>query len=266
VLESRAQPEEAIACHREAEELSRRIGNRLRIALSLGNRANLHVHMGDLDRAMACYEEAEAIARELGAKASIALIVGNRGSAHSTRGEFDKAIVCHRASEAIARELGDTRRLAFSLGKLGSLHGQRGESDRALACFEEAEQLGEQAGDPRIVALHQCLRGRHFRDHGRAAEATEALRSGLEIYDGMNANRSIWYFGFKCDLAGLEQQHGDEQAAIRLARDALELAAQLGADESHPDDTTRQSVTRAREILSLATEEQERPEGDPEKS
>jgi len=257
VLEYRGRPEDALACQREAEDLSRRIGNRLRIALSLGTRANLHVHLGDLKSAMPCYEEAELIARELGAKQSIALIVGNRGSAHAVRGEQEEAIACYATSESIARELGDMRRLAFTLGKRGSMHARRDEDQKAFGCFEEAESIGEEVGDPRLVASNRCQRGRLHAQRGRVDEAWELLQSGLGIYDEMHANQSIWYFGFKCELARIARERGDDDTAISLARDALVLADQLGIGDDHPDESTREGVLFARSILAPAPIEEE---------
>ena len=268
ILEARARPDDAIACHREAEELSRRIGNRLRIALSLGARAILLTQKGDLDRAMRCYEEAEAIARELGAKQSIALIVGNRGSLHSARDEVQQAIACHQAAESIARELGDKRQLASSLGKLGALHKHLNEYDEALANYEEAERLGDDLGDPDIVAVHRCLRARLYRELDRDGEAYEALVSGMRIYEEIKADQSLWYFFFQCDLAQLEAGRGDADAAQLTARRALDLAARLGVDESHPNTSLRESCCAARALLGAASPpvDDERGEGGAEQS
>ncbi|MHC4817064.1 MAG: protein kinase domain-containing protein [Planctomycetota bacterium] len=249
VCESRGELDQALVYHREAEEISRRIGNRLRVAITLGNQANVLVQQGAAEAGLLCYREAEAIARELGARQRIAQIVGNRGAAHAMWGELDEALACYVEAETIARELGDKRRTAVSLSQRANTYSRRKEYDAAIKCFEEAEAIGEAIGDRYLVARNLCLRGTVLAKINLVDEAWAALHAGVRMFDEMHANRSVWYFTFKAVLADVTRARGEQEAALELAREALELASRLGLKAGHPDQGVREGLARLEELV-----------------
>jgi len=249
VHESRGELDQAIACHREVEEVSRRKRDRKWVSMSLGNRGTAHVLQGDLEAGVRCYREAEEIARELGADAHVAQLVGHRGLIHSSRDELDAALRCFEESEEISRRIGDQVRLAFALGQEASVYIRREDYPAALEAYREAAEIGVKTGDRQIVARFTCNQGTVLGSMGRPEEGRDRLAEGLAIFDELGASHNIVYFMFLGGLASIERRLGNLEEAQRVARSAVALADALGITEAHSAKAATEALREVRAIL-----------------
>jgi hypothetical protein len=78
-----------MALHKESEILSRELGNKDGLQMSLGNQANILYARGDLDGAMALYKESECICWELGNMDGLQASLGNQANILKDRGYLD---------------------------------------------------------------------------------------------------------------------------------------------------------------------------------
>ena len=92
LLQDRRDPDGAMAVHKRAERLCRKLGNKEGLSYSLGSQALILQRRGDLDRAMALHKEAENLYGELGNRDGVALSLRNQAKLLQERRDLGRAL------------------------------------------------------------------------------------------------------------------------------------------------------------------------------
>ena len=142
----------ARARHEESLAISRQLGDRKGIGVSLGNLGMVAADEGDFVSARALHEESLAIARELGNRNGIVASIGNLGNAAFEQGDFAAAQARFEQILAISRELGDRQAAAMTLHRLGMIESARGDPPAARALYNESLIILRELGDRGRIA------------------------------------------------------------------------------------------------------------------
>jgi len=114
---------------------------------SLGNLANIHHDLGDLDGAMKLYREQERICRELDNKAGLLASLGNQALILKIRGYPYDAMKLYKEVELMCRELDNKDGLWRTLGNQAPILKARGDLDDALKLLKEQECICRELGN-----------------------------------------------------------------------------------------------------------------------
>ncbi len=175
----------ALALLEESLAVSRELGDRPGIALSLNSLGRLAWFQGDFVRAAAFYNESLGLFRELGARDRISILLNNLGVLAISRGEFGVARSCLEESLAISRQLGEKQFIALAVSNLGVIGLRQGDYTVARSLFRESLTLDRDLGDKRSIGaeleefgLLAAALGRPQRA-ARLLGAAEALREAI---------------------------------------------------------------------------------------
>jgi len=142
----------AQALHEESLTVSREIGDKPYIALSLKDLGKLAGMKGDYKTARALYYESLAISREVGDRQGCAELLNDLGSLAVERLDYAAARALHEESLEIARGLADTQASAWSLLHLGGVANVQGDQTSARIYYEESLTIFREQGNKQGVA------------------------------------------------------------------------------------------------------------------
>ena len=137
-------PETALKCLDEADEISRRIHNDRQLTDSLHNRAFILHNRGRLDEAIGLYTEVEKICTRLGILDDVQTARGNRAWILFDRGELDQALAIFTENEDAYRSWGDLEGVRFTLGCRAMVLFEEGETATAGDLLRESERLSRE--------------------------------------------------------------------------------------------------------------------------
>ncbi len=139
----------AIQFHEQDLTIAREIGDRRGEGAALGNLGRAYFTLGEINRAIQFFEQALLIDREIGDRRGESAALGNLGLAYVDLGEIRRAIQFHEQALLIDREIGDRRREGADLGNLGIAYVALGETSRAIQFFEQQVAIVREIGDRR---------------------------------------------------------------------------------------------------------------------
>jgi predicted ATPase/DNA-binding SARP family transcriptional activator/DNA-binding CsgD family transcriptional regulator len=181
--------EESLALYQEA-------GDKLGIAWSLGDLANVSDDRGDHERAKQLYEEGIAMSRQLGSAHPLGDYLISSGYSLLLEGDLERAIALNQEAADLFRKQGRRGGLRWALDNLGWAELLRGEYERAEYLHKESLVLSKELGDKHIGSESleglACTAGA-MGDAERAARlygAAEALR-GAVGYQQIPRQRSL---------------------------------------------------------------------------
>ncbi|MFE9402597.1 BTAD domain-containing putative transcriptional regulator [Streptomyces sp. NPDC006530] len=124
----------------------------LRVSI-LGNTGILNHELGALRQAEAYSSQCLVLSRSIGLRGSEGVSIGNRGEARLLLGDLDGALDDLTDALAIHRELGNRGSEAEMLRALGELHRDKGEFETALNLTRAAEVLATGIGENRVLLV-----------------------------------------------------------------------------------------------------------------
>ncbi len=219
---------QAMSLLEEGLALSRKLGDKSGLAISISNLGHAVAHSGDYDRLATLREEAEALLGgplDRWARAHLLLFLG---VAAMSEGDCEQVAV--RTGEALPlfRELGDIRHVAMSLGVAGISALEQDDSGWAAELFEEDLRILRELRDKTGIVYGllgmagvAALRGQPARA-SRLWGASEALREIFGLPLTPMVRDHYYYEGY---LAS---------ALARLGKAAFEAAWAQGRD-MHPE-------------------------------
>jgi non-specific serine/threonine protein kinase len=137
--------EEGLALYQEA-------GDKLGIAWSLGNLANVSANRGDHERAKQLYEEGITLARQLGGAHPLGAYLISSGYTLLLEGDLERAMALNEEAADLLRKQGRRDALQYALDNLGWAMLLRGEYDKANALHKESLALCHDLGDKMIAS------------------------------------------------------------------------------------------------------------------
>ncbi|MFL5732491.1 MAG: tetratricopeptide repeat protein, partial [Chloroflexia bacterium] len=165
-------------------------------ARALNGAGALAALQGDYATARSMYEESLAISRELGDKRGIAVSLGNLGNVAYGQGDYAIAHSLYEGSLALMRELGVSWGIGWILAGLGGVAAGVGQASRGTRLLGAAEALEEAPGsifgqDDRMVyeqgiaSARAQLSEEEFEKawaEGRAMTMEQAIEYAIEEY------------------------------------------------------------------------------------
>jgi len=133
--------ERTIACHREAVDLWRSIGDTRRVALTLRGLGSAAIEQGAWDDAVGLLTEAHELAGACGDAWTRAAAANLLGLALQGRGELATSVPWHEAALRQWQQLGDRDHFPPALNALGSAWFGLGDEQRAWESFDAALNL-----------------------------------------------------------------------------------------------------------------------------
>jgi predicted ATPase/class 3 adenylate cyclase len=159
---------------------------------------------GRFDLALELQNQSLEISRSLGARWFVGMSLNNIGNIYGSQSRFELAAPKWEQSLAVWRELeaegtlDDIRGLAATLDNLGNLASSRGKSQEALTLYEECLAMRRRQGNIAASAYSLTNIGRVNIDLENYPAARAAYREGLEISAELGHVRAIGYL-----LAGI---------------------------------------------------------------
>jgi non-specific serine/threonine protein kinase len=139
--------------YEESLSIRRGLDDRLGIAASLANLANVAAEQSDYQLARALHHESLGIRRERQDRWGIAMSLCNLGLLAMEQGDYLNARAWGDEALAIRRELGDRWATAVSLRNLGLVLLEQGDFEAARALHDEALTISRQLDDKVGIAL-----------------------------------------------------------------------------------------------------------------
>lgn len=225
-----------------ARDSYRRIGERRRLAWTLGSLGANMLVAGRNPQAAAYYDEALAARRALGDSLLIGNTLNDLGQTYYLLSRFDEAYAVLHEARAIREAQRRWAQLGNTLNFLGLTLAARGRPDSAITCFRHSVQLTSAAGDSARTWVGLTNYARVLLEHGDFDEAGRVSERALVIA------RSL---GNGADVAMIEKNLGNlHRIAGRygLAVEHLERAAS-GFEQA--GDTREQVQTLSLQGLAL---------------
>lgn len=161
------------------------------------NRAAVQVNLsevwladGNVAEALVHQQRALDLFRTLGHRVGQAKSLNNIGYMHALLGDYEAALTECGESLELWQRLGDLTAGAAALDSLAYAHHRLGRLDEAIAYYTRALAEHQKAGHRLYQAsVHACL-GDVYRDAERPADAEQAWRAALAIFDSLSHPRA----------------------------------------------------------------------------
>ncbi len=210
----------------QALALSQALGDKNRMARSLGYLGSANFYKGRLKEALEYHKQAAAIALEAGNKRYYGTALQNAGATLSSMGRYEEALYNLTKTLDIGKELNERLGVWYPLRNIGYLYLQLGDYDRAEPKLQEALSIArefknkplEEASLLSLIELK--IRGAQYQ------AAQEYCDKALEI-DAEVKNPGLHY-ELLANAADVYQGLGDHHKAIAMYKQALEAARGIG--------------------------------------
>ncbi|MFF5971046.1 tetratricopeptide repeat protein [Streptomyces sp. NPDC012769] len=217
---------EAESLHTESLAVSRSHGLHGPESVSLANRGETRLLLGDLDGALDDLTTALALHRQAVNRGSEAELLRDLAELHRLRGDTGSALDLVGAAHRLAAEIGDGRLESSVLHTLGSVHLARGDLATAAGHFADALRVAGEVGArvTETMALHGqaealLLQGDTAGAHPLVHRALEcAHRGGYRVWEGKA----------RVLLARWLLSQGDPAGAVREAEEAVSIQESTG--------------------------------------
>ena len=220
------EPRRAIELYEQRLLIAREIGDRLRESNALGSLSNAYADLGEPRRAIELYEQQLVIVREIGDRRGEGNALGNLGLAYADLGEPRRAIELYEQQLVIVRKIGDRRGEGNALGSLGVAYKNLGESRRAIKLYEQQLVIVREIGDRRGEDNALGNLGNAYAELGEPRRAIELYEQQLVIVREIGDQR-----GEAATLGNLGLIYADlgkPHHAIKLHEQQLVIARHIG--------------------------------------
>ncbi|MFQ6100667.1 MAG: tetratricopeptide repeat protein [Anaerolineae bacterium] len=212
--------EHYVAAMRLAEQIGYAEGQ-AEVATNLGE---VYRTQGRLEEAREAYRSALRIAEQRGIMFGVALLHNNLGATYVRDGRWDRAEEYLERSQALFEEIGSERFMAELHRHKAEVALGRGDVDQAL---DGALRSLEYAQTPQEEGPTWRVLGRIWRERGELDQAEDGLERALVLATEMENRYETALTHL--ELGRLRLQRGDKVAGRDLARQAMQVFEELGA-------------------------------------
>lgn len=192
----------------------------------LGSIGEIYLSLGEPDRSLDYFNKSLSLARATGAKGPEASALSHIAEAHGVLRDHQKALEYYELALAIAKDLGDARHVAEISSAIGVVYASLKQGGRALEYlnadlrFNQAikDRWGEVIAHNYIVFAYRIL-GENEKAFEHAKQML-SIMSTLKVASGDAV--TILY-----NVAGLEDDRGNLEEAIKYAEAAINLAGSI---------------------------------------
>jgi tetratricopeptide (TPR) repeat protein len=220
------QYEKAIAYHQKCLEISEVAGDRLGVAISLGNIGSWYDSFGQYEKAIAYHQKSLEIKEEIVNRQGVASSLGSLGNCYYSLGQYEKAISYYQQSLEIKEEIGFRQGVAISLGNLGACYNSFGQYEKAIVYHQQQQDISEEIGNRQGVAVSLHNIGDTLIKLENYSEGETKIQESLVISQEINY-KILTAHNFKA-LAEIAHQTNQPQLALTHCQAALTLCQELG--------------------------------------
>lgn len=211
---------------KESLERSQNIGNKLLIATSMKELANMMLQKGRYDEANPLLDEAEKFYNELNDIKGKCDVEGFRGLIHYYKGELDDAVEHFTEKLRLAEIIGDKTAKALSYRYMGGVAYYRGDYQKALQHYKNQLKISKENENLLDVAVAENNIGLVYSYLNDFKNAAKFYRRALETYKKVGIRQYICYTSN--NLGELKYWLGEYEEAKSLIEDQLSIATELG--------------------------------------
>jgi predicted ATPase len=211
----------------ESRDISRQLGDKTGVAVSLNAQAVLVRDRGDIATARARFEEGLLLWRELGDLKAVARALSNLASVVKLQGDYDHARSLYAECLSIFRGLGDRTGVGWSLNYQGDVARDQCDFVSARSLYERALAIFWELGDRWGIAGTLADLGSLAREQRDYSTAHSLYRESIKIFQELEHKRGIARLleCFACTAAA----QADPERSLRLAGAAAALRQNIGA-------------------------------------
>jgi predicted ATPase len=211
----------------ESRDVSRELGDKQGVAVSLNALAVSARDRGDLALANALSEENLELWREIGDPRAIARAISNLASVAKLQRDFTRARSLYDECQSLFHQLGDRTGVAWSINYKGDVARDEGDSASARSLYEQALSMFREIGDRWGVAGTLADLGNLAREQRDCATAHALYRESLKVFQELEHRRGIARL-LECFACSASIQFQAERS-LRLAGAAAALRQNIGA-------------------------------------
>jgi len=211
----------AIRYGEDSLRIARELDDRVKIAYSLNNIANVHGARGEFSEALRIYRECLAIHRDLRNPNDEAMSLGNMGVVYEATARAEEAMTMFHEELNLIRPDTDHEGEANALLNIGNVLMETGHYAEALDRYQAAFKVATSAGSKHVQSDALTNMGDLDILRGRFENALESLNQALKTDKGDRAGEAQDYL----ELAPLHIATGRWNDAIRLLANARRLFA-----------------------------------------
>ena len=222
----RGQWDEALVLYGQAQQMARRVGNAVHLAIYEGNMAEIALDQGRTDEAERLFESVARTCRAAGHRSGEAHVTGSLARAAARSGRYEDADRLFEKARQHAEELGGQAESLEVGARWAECRLLAGDVDDALvrADIELARARALGGVPPQMPLLHR-VRGVALAREGDALGAAEALGLSLEAARLLKADyEAALTMGVMAALGLEDHEHGPDE----LARESARILEALG--------------------------------------
>ena len=213
--------EEAAASYVKSTDLFDKLGDRRSAAAAKSHLGIVLMDQGLYEEALKVQEEARETFTNLGEPRSVAAAWHQIGMVHARANEFEAAEHAYRQSLAIHVQQDDPAGETATLHELGSLYDRMGRSEEAVIFSRQAADKYVKVGDIANEGLVRNNLAFVLGTLNRYEEARQEANRAIECKKAYGHAAEPWTtWDILCDL---EQAVGDQEAAARARKQAIQL-------------------------------------------
>ena len=137
----------------KAMELGEKTGDKIGVAVVLGNMGIVYSNLTDYSRALEYFGNALIAHEELGMKTEVANVTCNIGVIYRTLGDYTRALEYFRSSLAAFKDLGNKAEVARVTGNIGNVFSLTSNFQQALEYYKIALSSHEELGNVADTAI-----------------------------------------------------------------------------------------------------------------
>ena len=211
----------------ESQDIARRLGDKMGVAVSLNALAVFACDRGHVASARALFEEGLVLWRELGDQKAVARALSNLANVLKVQGDYDRAHALHVECLSIFQGLGDRTGVAWSLNYQGDVARDRGDTVAARTLYEQGLGIFRELGDRWGIAGTLADLGSLAREQGNYSIAHSLYAESIKLFQELDHKRGIARL-LECSACSAAAQR-DAERSLRLAGAAAALRQHIGA-------------------------------------
>ncbi len=241
----------ADALIQESLEITRQLGDKQGVAVSINALAVLARDRGDIQVAHSDFEKSLVLWRELGDQKAVARSLSNLASVVKLQGDYVRARSLYAECLSIFQQIGDQTGIAWSTNYLGDVVREQGDSAAARTLYEQSLAMFRELDDHWGIAGTLADLGNLAREQQSYPTAHSLYGESILIFQGLEHKRGIARLleCFACSSAAQFQA----ERSLRLAGAAAALRHNIGAPLTPAEqakleaslDPSRQALTNA---------------------
>jgi predicted ATPase/predicted Ser/Thr protein kinase len=243
--------ESADSLIRESVQITRGLGDKQGVAVSLNALAVIARDRGDLAPAHSLFEENILLWRELGDQRAVARSLSNLANVLKLQGDFARARSLYEECLSIFLGLEDQSGVAWSMNYQGDVACDQGDFEAAQKFYEKGLSIFREIGDRRGIAGALADLGNLAVAQNNYPAAHALYRESLKIFQELEQKRGVARV-LEC-FACLAATQSQSERSLRLAGTAAALRKNIGspltpAEQAKLESTlqaARQSLTNA---------------------